>query len=94
MIVANLSLYWVGIVVFWYWPAPSWRPVVIAHPWPTLYLGPLKVVTGPGGHVWKCWTNEEAPGICDSCGVQMTNEPGQGHTKSPEGNFCEMCEDP
>lgn len=43
----------VSFAVFWYTPTPWWklwrgyRPCVLGNKWPTLYLGPLKIVTGP-----------------------------------------------
>lgn len=42
-----------ALVVFWYWPNPKWklwkgyRPGIVGKKWPTLYVGPLKVIFGP-----------------------------------------------
>jgi hypothetical protein len=43
----------IALVVFWYWPTPRWKVWrgyqwgIVGRRWPTIYAGPLKIVTGP-----------------------------------------------
>jgi len=53
MIIWTPKIWKVALVVFWYWPTPRWKvwrgykTGVTGRQWPTLYMGPLKIVTGP-----------------------------------------------
>ena len=53
MIIWTPRIWKLAAVVFWTWPTPRWkvwrgyRPGVVGRRWPTLYAGPLKIVTGP-----------------------------------------------
>lgn len=53
MIILALNIWKWSLVVFWYRPFPAWkiwqgyRPTIAKGEWPTVYCGPLKIVTGP-----------------------------------------------
>lgn len=54
MIIWTPRILRVAFVIFWYWPIPKWKiwkgykpAIIILSKWPTIYLGPIKIITGP-----------------------------------------------